>query len=119
MSMDATFTNSCYNNLYITQNLMLYATRIALTRRRVLGAAVVVSVNAIKQPSINGGIVLPVIAISLPRHVRNKLNCNLGPLIWSVVGYWRSAGWRYERHADEYTKGHGRRHYPSVMHATA
>lgn len=30
--------------------------------------------------------VLLVIAIPLPRHVRNKLNCNLEALIWSVIG---------------------------------
>lgn len=59
-----------------------------------------------KRPSINGGIVFPVIAIPLPRHARNKLNCNLGPLIWSVVGAIGASrcGGRYEQHSNEYTK---------------
>lgn len=45
-----------------------------------------VLVSVIKQGKINACIVLLVIAILLPRHVRNKLKCNLAPLIWSVVG---------------------------------
>lgn len=47
-----------------------------------------------------------VIAIPLPRHVWNKLNCNLGPLIWSVVAPLdrQPLVQRYERHPNEYTK---------------